>query len=174
MLNWRKETTLKSICIEAKEKINVDDLTNETYISTENMLVNRGGITKATSLPTISKVSKVYPWDILFSNIRTYFKKLHFSDFVWWCSNDVLIFRANREVDSKFLFYYLSQESFFDYTMKTSKWTKMPRWDKKAIDNFVINLPPIDEQKRILTILSLIDDKIKLNNQINHNLSYVT
>ena len=170
MLNWRKETTLKSLCVDAKEKINVEDLNDETYISTENMIVNRGGITKATSLPTISKVSKIYPWDVLFSNIRTYFKKLHLSDFIWWCSNDVLIFRPNENVDSKFLFYSLSQESFFDYTIKTSKWTKMPRWDKKAIDNYIINLPPINEQRRIAGVLSSLDDKIKLNNQINHNL----
>lgn len=174
MLNWRKKTTLKSICIDAKDKINVSDLTQENYVSTENMLVNRWGITKATSLPSIVKVSKIYPWDILFSNIRTYFKKLHLSDFIWWCSNDVLIFRACKDVDSKFLFYYLSQDSFFDYTVKTSKWTKMPRWDKEAIWEFPIFLPSLKEQKIIAWILSAIDDKIKLNNQINHNLCYVT
>lgn len=167
---WWIETTLKSVCVKAQNKINVSDLTNETYISTENMLVDKGWITTATTLPTITNVSKFYPWDILFSNIRTYFKKLYLSNFTWWCSNDVLIFRASKETDNKFLFYNLSQDVFFDYTVKTSKWTKMPRWDKNAIEKFPILLPPLQEQKAIAGVLSSFDDKIELLRAENQTL----
>lgn len=167
---WWKETTLKSVCVKAEDKINVSDLTNETYISTENMLVDKGWITTATTLPTITNVSKFFPWDILFSNIRTYFKKLYLSNFTWWCSNDVLIFRANKETDNKFLFYNLSYDTFFDYTVKTSKWTKMPRWDKNAIEKFWILLPPFPEQQAIASVLSSFDDKIELLREENQTL----
>lgn len=38
------------------------------------------------------------------------------------------------------------------------------------IKNFEINLPPLDEQKRIADVLSALDDKIEVNNKINENL----
>ena len=43
---------LSDICEYAKGKIKVSALDENTYISTENMLPNKGGITKAASLPT--------------------------------------------------------------------------------------------------------------------------
>ena len=43
---------LSDICYYAKGKTDVSDLNNQTYISTENMIPNKGGITVATSLPT--------------------------------------------------------------------------------------------------------------------------
>lgn len=43
---------LQDICFYVKERIKVSELTNFTYISTENMLPNKSGITKATNLPS--------------------------------------------------------------------------------------------------------------------------
>lgn len=125
----------------------------------------------ATNLPKIISASKYFPWDVLFSNIRTYFKKLWLSDRIGGSSNDVLIFRWNEKiVDKKFLFYVLSQDVFFDYTVKTSKWTKMPRWDKDSINKFPILLPPLSEQQAIARILSSFDDKIELLREQNETL----
>lgn len=44
---------LADICEYAKGKVDVAILDDETYISTENMMPNKGGITSASSLPTI-------------------------------------------------------------------------------------------------------------------------
>lgn len=46
---------LSDICEYAKGKVDVQSLNNETYISTENMMPNKGGITIAASLPTIAQ-----------------------------------------------------------------------------------------------------------------------
>lgn len=45
---------LADICEYAKGKVDVAILDDETYISTENMMPNKGGITSASSLPTIT------------------------------------------------------------------------------------------------------------------------
>ena len=42
---------LSDICDFRKGKVDVSKLTLKTYISTENMLPNKGGITDASSLP---------------------------------------------------------------------------------------------------------------------------
>ena len=167
--DW-KECKLGDICSYSKERINISKLNNENYISTENMLPNRGGITKATTLPTAEFTPSFEKKDTLVSNIRPYFKKIWKAEFSGGCSADVLVFKANEKVSKDYLYYILADDEFFKYSMATSKGTKMPRGDKLAIMNYPILLPNLSTQQKIAQILSSLDDKIELNNKINDNL----
>ena len=166
-----EETTLQLCTLPVQEKISLTQVSEDNYISTENMLPNIWWVVISSGLPNINSITKFQKWDILFSNIRTYFRKLWYATFTGGVSNDVLVFRGNySKIYSKFLFYRLSDNSFFDYTIKTSKWTKMPRWDKEAIWNFPIHLPPLPEQQAIAAVLSSFDDKIELLRAENQTL----
>ena len=141
----------------------------ENYISTENMLPNKGGVCTSSNVPSGAAVEyKV--GDILISNIRPYFQKIWQADCKGACSADVLCIRANNKADSKYLYYLLSQQLFFDYVMAGAKGCKMPRGDKKQIMQWQISLPSLEEQRRIAGILGAIDDKIENNRRINTNL----
>ena len=161
---------LSEICEYRKGKVYVSTLTCDTYISTENMLANRGGIRQATSLPFIKQTQEYKKGDVLVSNIRPYFKKIWIADRNGGCSNDVLVFKTKEEVDADFLYYILSDDNFFDYSMITAKGTKMPRGDKKMIMQYEVPQFNENQQKKIAYILELFDKKIKLNNKINNNL----
>lgn len=161
---------LEDICSFRKEKVEVSSLTLENYISTENMLPNKAGITKATSLPKCNTTQRFECGDVLVSNIRPYFKKIWKAKFNGGCSNDVLVFSAKKGFDSEFLYYVLSNDSFFDHSMATSKGTKMPRGDKKSIMNYEVHGFDINIQIKIASILKSIDEKIEMNNAINNNL----
>ena len=141
----------------------------ENYISTENMLPNKGGITSPSNIPSGSAIAYQLG-DVLISNIRPYFQKIWQANCDGACSADVLCIRANEKADCKYLYYLLSQQKFFDYVMSGAKGCKMPRGDKSQIMQWQISLPPLAEQKRIADILSAIDDKIELNRRINANL----
>ncbi|MDZ7542091.1 restriction endonuclease subunit S [Clostridium perfringens] len=155
----------------SSEKIDIEKISEFNYISTENMLPNKGQIINASSLPKSKTVTKYSIGDTLISNIRPYFKKIWFANKIGGASNDVLVIKSdNALVDKKFLYYLLSEDSFFDYVMLTSKGTKMPRGDKGAILNYKASLPPLKEQKAIAKILSDLDEKIEVNNKINKNL----
>ncbi|MCI6953602.1 MAG: restriction endonuclease subunit S [Spirochaetia bacterium] len=167
--DW-KECKLGEVCYFAKDKVSVSELNNDIYISTENMMPNRGGITKATNLPTGEQTPSFESGDILVSNIRPYFKKIWKATFSGGCSADVLNFKAKNNIANDFLYYVLSDDEFFKYCMTTSKGTKMPRGDKVAIMQYPITLPPLATQQKIAKILSSLDDKIELNNKINTNL----
>ena len=169
MQDW-KIFSLGDICSFATDKISVSQLNKSNYISTENLLQNKGGVVPATSLPKILKTSAFNVGDVLISNIRPYFKKIFYANFSGGCSNDVLVFRANNFIDSKFLYYVLSEDKFFNYATATAKGTKMPRGDKNSIMKFEIKVPPLEVQKKIAAVLSALDDKIELNNKINKNL----
>ena len=159
--------SLSDICEYVNNKISVALLSDETYISTENMLPNRGGIIKASSLPTIAQTKAFLKGDILVSNIRPYFKKIWFAEFDGGCSNDVLVFRAKRGINNGFLYYVLASDTFFEYAMVTSRGTKMPRGDKLAIMKYDVPSFTSEEQGRIAGILGAIDRKIRLNAAIN-------
>ena len=161
---------LSDICEYAKGKIDVANLNDRNYISTENMMLNKGGITKASSLPTINQTLAFFSGDVLVSNIRPYFKKIWFANFCGGCSNDVLVFRAKNDVSKRFLYYVLADSAFFNYSTATSKGTKMPRGDKTAIMEYEVPKFTYEEQEKIAGILSSLDDKIELNNRINENL----
>lgn len=161
---------LSEICEYRKGKVDVSTLTCDTYISTENMLTNRGGIRQATSLPLTKQTQEYKKGDVLVSNIRPYFKKIWIADRNGGCSNDVLVFKSKEQVDADFLYYVLSDDNFFAYSMLTAKGTKMPRGDKKKIMQYEVPQFNENQQKKIAYILGLFDKKIKLNNKINNNL----
>ncbi|WP_426456841.1 hypothetical protein [Staphylococcus cohnii] len=57
------------------EKIQITEVNEENYVSTENLLPNRSGKQNASKLPNVKSVKRYTRDDILISNIRPYFKK---------------------------------------------------------------------------------------------------
>lgn len=162
---------LSDICNLVSEKVKVSKLTKDRYISTENMLADKNGITIASSLPNTDKVRAFRTNDVLVSNIRPYFKKIWLAKFDGGCSNDILVFRAKDGVSENFLYYTLSNDDFFDYATATAKGTKMPRGDKKAIMDYNVNKYIGGIQEKLVNILVDIDRLIQLNLTINKNLA---
>ena len=160
---------LKDICQYISEKVATTTLTKENYISTENMLSDKGGIVTASGVP-FGNSTAFSVGDVLVSNIRPYFKKIWQANRNGGCSADVLCFRANSNVDNSYFYYLLSQQEFFDYMMSGAKGCKMPRGDKRQIMQWKVELPPLDEQRHIASVLLSLDEKIELNRRINGNL----
>ena len=162
---------LEDICSYVNGKVNISELSKDTYISTENMLPNKAGVVSATSLPSLKQTQSFKKSDILVSNIRPYFRKIWYATFDGGCSNDVLVFRAKDGIDTQYLYYLLAADDFFEYATATSKGTKMPRGDKKAIMQYSVNVFDISIQRKIVSLLAKIDDKIRTNEYINCNLA---
>ena len=141
------------------------DINYESYISTENMIKDKGGVTIASSLPDSKTASAYSPNDILLSNIRPYFRKIWYADKNGSCSNDVLVVRADEDIDSKFLYYVLSDNNFFNYDTVTSKGTKMPRGTQTAIMKYLVPDINVGKQRKIADILSAYDNLIENNNK---------
>ena len=161
---------LSDICSFRKGKVEVENLNAKNYISTENMLPNKCGITEASSLPTVFLTQEYNSGDVLVSNIRPYFKKIWQAEYDGGCSNDVLVFVPKPNTDKDFLYYVLADDDFFTYSMATSKGTKMPRGDKTSIMQYEVPLIDLQVQKKIASVLKALDERIKLNNEINNNL----
>lgn len=165
-----EKVKLKEISTYVTERIETEKVDEENYISTENMVSNKGGKVRASKLPNSKSVIAYKPGDVLISNIRPYFKKIWFSSNIGGSSADVLVIRPNEKVIPDYLYYFLSQDKIFDYMVQTSKGTKMPRGDKQALMEYELAIPNLDIQKNISKFFSNIDKKIEINNSLISNL----
>ncbi|MFC1467402.1 restriction endonuclease subunit S [Verrucomicrobiota bacterium] len=156
------------------DKIATKSIPEKCYVSTDSMLPDFGGVSFNRATPSVAKTSSFSKDDILFSNIRTYFRKLWIADRNGGCSNDVIVFRSKENVHPRFMFYSMMDERFIQHTVQTSKGTKMPRGDKSAIIQYNTVLPPLPEQKSIAHILGSLDDKIELNRRMNETLEGIS
>ena len=157
------------------DKVELSNLQNEQYISTENMLPNYGGIVEIDKLPKIEKCNKFKQGDILFSNIRTYFKKVWVAEFSGGCSPDVLIIRSKDEsiVRTSYLYLLICSDDFINFTVASSNGAKMPRGDKNAIKNYIFNIPDIAFQDKAINTYFRFKKKITLNTQTNQTLEQI-
>lgn len=81
----------------------------------------------------------------------------------------------NLQVDESlclkdYLKYYLLSEDGYKEIIANTVGSTQPKLPIYGIENFNIKLPNLNIQKKIVKLLNLIDDKIKLNNKINNNL----
>ena len=166
-----KKIKLNNAVSYSKLRSNSKDLNIETYITTDNLLQNKLGVKTANGLPPNGDSFPKYKnGNILVSNIRPYLKKIWFANRSGICSSDVLTFETQTGFSSKFIYYNLFQDAFFEHMMKGAKGTKMPRGEKSQILEFEIPDFSLSVQEKIAKFLSAIDNKIELNNKINDNL----
>jgi len=139
------------------------DLHPETYVSTENMLPDFGGITQASSLPASGTIKQYRRQDILIANIRPYLKKVWQADRNGTASNDVIVVRPSSEICPRYLGILLASDTFISYVMAGAKGLKMPRGDIALIKQYPVGLPTkIAEQQKIADCLSSLDELIEL------------
>ena len=161
------EYKLEDITSFSKDRISSSILTEENYVSTENMLQDFQGIVRSQGVPTNTNVMAYKKGDVLISNIRPYLKKVWKSDRDGGCSADVFVIRANKTVcNEDFLHYIIANDCFIAYVMSGAKGVKMPRGDKEQMKGYRTAIPSLEEQTKIARLLTAIDERITSQNRI--------
>lgn len=99
---WRFKS-ISDIANFTSGKVEISSLNLDNYISTENMVENKGGVSRAVSLPSVRSVPSFSKGQVLVSNIRPYFKKIWLARFSGGRSNDVLAFETVEDNCTEFL-----------------------------------------------------------------------
>ena len=169
-LGW-ESGTLASVAQYTASRMEGTELNVDNYVSTENMIANKGGVTKASSVPSVKTTPSFIPGNILISNIRPYFKKIWLATSNGGRSNDVLGFVSLVPETEGYLMNLLYQDDFFDYMLRTSKGSKMPRGDKKAIMDWSIVVPPIEIRSSYSKIVKEFYEVITIRTEENISLT---
>lgn len=169
-----KHIKLSEVAEYATSRVKVAKLTPENYVGTDNILQNKQGKKKSEYLPDKGSITEYVKGDILIANIRPYLKKIWYATNSGGSSPDVLTIRTtNTNYDSKFIYYNLLQDMFFNYAMSGAKGARMPRGDKNQIMDFPISDFKLSTQVAISKILYSIDAKIEINRKINNELEHL-
>ena len=94
------------------------------------------------------------------------------NDEIGFGSTEYIVFRAIDGVsDADFLYYLICSPLVRNPAIKSMVGSSgRQRVQTDVVANLDIELPPIEEQRKIGGLLKTFDDKIKLNNEINNNL----
>ncbi len=157
-----EDISLSKIAPYAGETVKIENITLDTYITTDNMLQNKLGVIPFVGNPNISSITKYEVGDVLVSNIRPYLKKIWFADKTGGCSKDVLVFRVadKKSYLPKFIHYMIRRDAFFDYVMEGKKGLKMPRGNKEEIMKYKMLVPSPFEQKRVVEEIEALEKEI--------------
>jgi type I restriction enzyme S subunit len=89
----------------------------------------------------------------------------------WLCGTGCLRIRIDsKKADSKFVAYYLSTDEMKIWISNNAVGTTMPNLNSSILQQVPLSLPSIEEQRRIASILTSLDDKIDLLRRENATL----
>ncbi len=85
-----------------------------------------------------------------------------------------LIRTKNEEIlNGKFLYQYFNSENFKELVESVIEGSVIPHLYQRDLEQLTIPLPPLNEQKAIVKILSNLDSKIELNQKMNRTLESI-
>lgn len=87
-------------------------------------------------------------------------------------STEFIVLREISDVsDKKYIYYLISTPEIRNIAIKSMVGSSgRQRVQQNVLENYIVCLPSLKEQRRIANILSSLDDKIELNRRINENL----
>ena len=155
-----------------------DYVADGTPIVTVEHLGNK--IFSEQNLPRVSNTDKnrlkkyvLKQGDIVFSRVGSvdrcsYVGQKHDG---WMFSGRCLRVRPTSEIDSEYLYYYFCLKDTKQFVRNIAVGATMPSINTKLLGEVIVIFPELEQQKRIVEILSAIDSKIEVNQKINDNLA---
>lgn len=149
----------------------IDRFVGLEHIEPENLHIRSwGNVADGTTFTNTFKRGQV-----LFGKRRAYQRKVAVADFDGVCSGDIYVFESK---DPNLLLpelvpFILQSEGFYEYAVKTSAGSLSPRTNWTHLANYELNLPPVDEQRRIADLLWAADDMVNATSELIDSISKV-
>ena len=120
--------------------------------------------------------SKVDQWDVLISMIGAYcgFCYVERNSLIEYAIKNVGILKAGNKLKAEWLYYYLNSNKGKNYLETIKAGSTQPYISLGELKKIPIPVPKNEEtMKKIVDILSSIDEKIELNNEMNRTLEEI-
>ena len=138
--------------VETKDADSVD-ISNYNIDRLSKFIVHKGEFLLAMTGATIGKIGKYIDEKPAYVNQR------------------VLKFVDIGKVSYDYIYYFLSTDTFQIFVNNhIDSQSAQPNISANTIGKYIVNVPSIDEQRSIASILKSLDDKIEVNRRINDNL----
>ena len=111
--------------------------------------------------PTSSK-HRFVKSNVLYSKLRTYLNKVLVADIDGFCTSEILPLDFGNNVHSDYARHVLMSKMFLDYTAQCGYGVKMPRLGTNDGRKALFPLPPLNEQKRIVSSIKQYEAILKV------------
>jgi type I restriction enzyme, S subunit len=156
--DW-KHVTLGDVVNASKERCDPESGSVERYVAgehmdTDDLKIHRWGVVGDGYLgPAFHR--RFHPGQVLYGSRRTYLRKVAVSDFDGVCANTTFVVET-RDKDvllQEFLPFIMTSERFHEFAIAESKGSVNPYVNWSDIARYQLDLPSLDEQKRIADLL---------------------
>lgn len=163
---WRR-VLLGDVATASKEKVDPTDGSIDRYVAGEHMdsddlKIHRWGDIGDVELgPAFHR--RFRPGQVLYGSRRTYLRKVAVADFDGVCANTTFVVET-KDSDvllQEFLPFIMTAEPFHAFAIAESKGSVNPYVNWTDIERYELDLPPIDEQKRLADLLWAIEDECR-------------
>lgn len=133
------------------EATGIERVVGLEHIEPGDLRIRRwGDVADGTTFTTLFK-----PGQVLFGKRRAYQRKVAVADFEGVCSGDIYVLEpANDRLMPELLPFLCQTDSFFDHAVGTSAGSLSPRTNWTSLASFEFLLPPIQEQARLVEVMS--------------------
>lgn len=148
--SWRVEPLSRCVTV-VTDKVEPCDAGDLPYIGLEHVEKDTGVLLGLGSPSDVkSTKTRFRAGDVLYGKLRPYLSKVLIAPTHGVCSTDMLALRARDGVSAKYIYYRLRAGDFVAYALANSKGVNLPRVSPKAVGEFPVSLPALDEQERIV------------------------
>ena len=147
--------------------ITISNFTGQNKISFEDtMFVPKSYYDK------LSETKKAHKGDILYSVVGSFGKPVYVDfEMPMVFQRHIAILRPKSDVNGKYLYYTMLNPQFYRMVDKLAIGCSQRTVTLDTLRNIEVSLPDKDIQDKIVGVLSLIDEKIDINNNVNDNLA---
>jgi len=123
-----------------------------------------GELSKTPEIPQANSF-RFGPQHVLYGKLRPYLNKVALPDFEGKCSTEIVPLKPRAGLDRRYLSYFLRSANVVDRVSKRSAGARMPRADMDFVLDLQIPIPAIDEQRRIVDLLSRAEGIVRLRRE---------
>ncbi|SMG22633.1 type I restriction enzyme, S subunit [Marivirga sericea] len=163
---------LGSVLLHSKEKYKPETIQKQFYIGLEHILKDKGELSNNVCEEVIKTVkNKFKKGQILYGKLRPYLNKAYLAKESGVCSTDILVFDLSKNILGEFAINYILSRRFVNDMSENTSGVNLPRVSTKYINNYLVPLPHVSEQKQIVQeIESRLSVSDKLAESINESL----
>ena len=102
---------------------------------------------------------------VLYGKLRPYLNKVALPEFEGKCSTEIIPLRPDAALDRRYLAYFLRSANTVAHISERTAGARMPRADMDFVLGLQLLLPSLDEQRRIIDMLSRAEGIVRLRRE---------
>lgn len=160
---------LGDVCEQDRRVVKPGDGATAPYIGLESIEANTGRfhdgeLSKTPDAPQANSFG-FGPHHVLYGKLRPYLNKVALPDFEGKCSTEIIPLRPREGLDRRYLAYFLRSPATVSQINARTAGARMPRADMDFVLDMQMRLPSLEEQRRIVDVLSRAEGIVRLRRE---------